>query len=89
MRRCATMSKTSTRMPFAPGCFVMFLGATPRQRFSAKHTTPLSDAPAELLIEGARKAGLPACIANDAAAKQPNFVSVRSCDAERTKATSG
>ncbi|MBP1887045.1 adenylate/guanylate cyclase domain-containing protein [Sinorhizobium mexicanum] len=44
---------------------------------------------AELFVEGARRAGLPACVHNDAAAKQPNFIHVKSCDTERTKAASG
>lgn len=48
-----------------------------------------ADAPAELLIEGARKAGLPACVGNDAASKQASLVRVESCDAERAKAASG
>jgi hypothetical protein len=44
---------------------------------------------AELFVDGARRAGLPACVAKDAAAKQPNLVRVKSCDAERAKAASG
>lgn len=47
-----------------------------------------AEAEAELFVEGARKAGLPACVANDAA-QQPNFVRVKSCDAQRNKAASG
>ncbi len=46
-------------------------------------------AEAELFVEGARKAGLQACVTTKAAAGQPNLVRMKSCDAERTKAVSG
>lgn len=38
---------------------------------------------AEIFVEGARKAGLPACISADALKDMPNMVRVKSCDEQR------
>jgi len=38
---------------------------------------------AELFVEGARKAGLPACVAANVLQKMPDLVRVKSCDAQR------
>lgn len=42
---------------------------------------------AELLVDGARKAGLPACIATEALKDMPNIIRVKSCDEERARRT--
>lgn len=48
-----------------------------------------AEAEAELLVEGARKAGLPACLDDVGVAKHASFIHVKSCDAQRNKAASG
>ena len=42
---------------------------------------------AELLINGARKAGLPACVPADMLKDMPNLIHVKSCDEQRAKLT--
>jgi tetratricopeptide (TPR) repeat protein len=42
---------------------------------------------AELLINGARKAGLPACVPADMLKDMPNLIHVKSCDEQRAKIT--
>ncbi len=43
---------------------------------------------AELFVEGARKAGIPACVPANKATDMPNFIRVKSCDQQRAR-TSG
>jgi TolB-like protein len=40
---------------------------------------------AELVVDGARKAGLPACVPADMLKDMPNLIRVKSCDEERAK----
>ena len=42
---------------------------------------------AELLVNGARKAGLPDCVPADKLKDMPNLIRVKSCDEERAKIT--
>jgi TolB-like protein/tetratricopeptide (TPR) repeat protein len=44
---------------------------------------------AKLFVEGARKAGLPACVTAAGLKDSPNLIHVKSCDEERAKAASG
>jgi TolB-like protein len=44
---------------------------------------------AELFVNGARKAGLPACIPADKLKDMPNLISVKSCDEERARQATG
>ncbi|MDX2307276.1 MAG: hypothetical protein NW216_03455 [Hyphomicrobium sp.] len=43
------------------------------------------DKEAELFVDGARKAGLPACMTGDKLPDHPNFIRVKSCDLERSR----
>ena len=43
----------------------------------------------ELVVEGARKAGLPACVTAAALKDIPNLIHIKSCDEERAKTASG
>ena len=40
---------------------------------------------AELFVNGARKAGLPACVPADKLKEMPNLIRVKSCDQQRAK----
>jgi hypothetical protein len=40
---------------------------------------------AELFVDGARKAGLPACVPTDKLKDMPNLWRVKSCDQQRAK----
>ncbi len=40
---------------------------------------------AQLLVNGARMAGLPACVPADKLKQMPNLIRVKSCDEERAK----
>jgi hypothetical protein len=40
---------------------------------------------AELFVDGARKAGLPACVPADKLKNMPNLSRVKSCDQQRAK----
>jgi hypothetical protein len=42
---------------------------------------------AELLVNGARKAGLPDCVPADKLKDMPNLIRVKSCDQQRAKIT--
>ena len=44
-----------------------------------------ADKEAELFVNGARKAGLPACVRADKLKQMPNLIRVKSCDEERAK----
>ncbi len=44
---------------------------------------------AELLVNGARKAGLPACVSADKLKDLPNLIRVKSCDQERNRQAGG
>jgi hypothetical protein len=44
---------------------------------------------AELFVNGARKAGLPACIPADKLKEMPQPISVKSCDEERARKATG
>ena len=40
---------------------------------------------AELVVDGARKAGLPDCVPADKLKEMPNLIRVKSCDQQRTR----
>ena len=42
---------------------------------------------AQLFVNGARMAGLPACVPADKLKQMPNLIRVKSCDEERAKIT--
>ena len=44
-----------------------------------------ADKEAELFVDGARKAGLPACVPADKLKDMPNLSRVKSCDQQRAK----
>ena len=59
------------------------------EKFLTKWSVISGEQQTELVAEGARKAGLPACATAAELKDNPNMIHVKSCDEERAKSASG